>query len=120
MHAIATFCDNMTLNMTRRIIRNHADDDTPKRVAISDSWAGVMMWALGRHGPIVLFVFATWFLYNDNKAYQKDLLEVAKSQISINSTQLAQGATMLVQLNELKTAITSLADEAKRGHVGTK
>lgn len=96
--------------MTKKVIRDHAEDDTPRRVSIPDSWAGIVMWALGRHGPVVLFVFATWLLYNDNKVYQKDLLEVAKSQIAINST-------MIVQLNDLKTAITSLADEAKKGHI---
>jgi hypothetical protein len=99
----------MTLAMTKKIIHNHAEDDTPRRVAIPDSWAGIWMWALGRHGPVVLFVAATWFLYQDNKVYQKDLLEVAKLQISIN-------AQMVTQLDNLKTSIAAIAEEAKKAH----
>lgn len=88
--------------MARNTFRTAADDDTPKGVTIPDSWAGILMWALGRHGPIVLFVVATWFLYQDNKASQAAILDVAKAQIAIN-TQVA-------------SALAALTEEARRAH----
>jgi hypothetical protein len=99
----------MTLMAARHTFRTIADDDTPKGVSIPDSWAGILMWALGRHGPVVLFVAATWFLYQDNKAQQAAILEVAKAQISIN-------AQVVVQLADLKTSILALTDEARKAH----
>jgi hypothetical protein len=103
----------MTLAMTRKVVRQHADEDTPRRVSVPDSWPGIFMWALGRHGPIVLFVVSTWFLYQDNKVNQAQMLEVAKAQIAVN-------AQVVGQLTELKISIAAMVEEAKRAHVSTQ
>lgn len=98
----------------------HAQEDTPSKVPVPESWPGIIMWALGRHGPIVLFVFSTWLLYNDNKENQaqiyKDnresqaqMMEVAKAQIAVN-------AQVVAQMVDVKLAIEDLVDEAKRAH----
>lgn len=99
----------MTLMAARHTFRTIADDDTPKGVSIPDSWAGIIAWALGRHGPVVLFVVATWFLYQDNKAQQAAILDVAKAQISINSQ-------VVVQMSDLRASITALTEEARKAH----
>lgn len=99
----------MTLAMTRKVAHRFASDDTPGRVSVPDSWPGIIMWALGRHGPIVLFVVSTWFLYQDNKANNAQILEVAKAQIAVN-------AQVVTQLTDLKISIAAMAEEAKKAH----
>ncbi len=101
-------------------IHDYAQDDTPSSVTVPGSYAGILMWAFGKHGPIVLFVISTWLLYNDNKANQaqiyKDsretgaqLMEVARAQITVNGQVAAS-------LSEMKSAIVLLTDEARRAH----
>lgn len=99
----------MTLTMARRAAHRYADQDTPERVNIPDSAFGLCVWALGRHGPIVLFVVSTWFLYQDNKISQAQILEVAKQQIVINSQ-------MITEMNGLQLAVKALVEEAQRAH----
>lgn len=102
----------------------HAEEDTPSKVPVPESWPGIIMWALGRHGPIVLFVFSTWLLYQDNKENQSQIykdnresqaqmLEVAKAQIAVN-------AQVVAQMTEVKVAIADLVQEAKRAHNKTQ
>lgn len=108
------------LSMTKQRLRGHADQTTPATVSIPNSWAGLLMWAIGQHGPIVLFVFSTWFLYNDNKANQaqiyKDNRETQAQMMDVAKAQIAVNAQVVTQLTDLKTAIGQLADEAKRAH----
>lgn len=98
----------------------YAQEDTPAKVSVPENWPGIIMWAVGRHGPIVLFVWATWLLYNDNKATQEQIhkdaresqtqmMEVAKAQIDINGQVVAQ-------MSDVKLAIKDLVEEAKRAH----
>ena len=103
-----------------RQLHQHAQEDTPTNVSVPGNWPGLVLWALGRHGPIVLFVFSTWLLYQDNKENQAkiyednresqaQMLEVAKAQIAVN-------AQVVAQMTEVKVAISQLVEEAKRAH----
>ncbi len=93
-----------------------AQEDTPMNVSVPGNMPGLVMWAIGRHGPIVLFVATTWFLYQDNKAYQSQMIEVVKSQIAVNTQQVVINAQVVTQMGEVKNAISAMADEAKRAH----
>lgn len=90
-------------------IHRHAQEATPTNVSVPANWPGLVVWALGQYGPWVLFVVSTWLLYNDNKANHAEMIEVAKSQIAVNSQTVGQ-------LTRLEAAITALAEEAKKGH----
>lgn len=67
------------------------------------------MWAFGQYGPWVLFACSTWFLYQDNKISQGQILEVAKTQIIVNTQ-------FVVQMTDIKNALTQLVEEAKKAH----
>ena len=99
---------------------NYAQDDTPTNVSVPGNWPGIVMWALGRHGPIVLFVVSTWLLYNDNKANQaqiyKDNRETAGQMMDVAKAQIEVNAQVVASMTELKMAISSIAEEAKKAH----
>lgn len=98
----------------------YAQDDTPTRVSVPDSWPGIVMWALGRHGPIVLFVASTWLLYNDNKITQaqiyKDNRETTVQMMDVAKAQIAVNAQVVAQMVEVKVAISAMVEEAKKAH----
>ncbi len=104
-------------------IHGYAQDDTPSNVSVPESWAGIFMWALGRHGPIVLFIFSTWLLYNDNKASQaqiyKDNRETTGQMMEVAKAQIAVNAQVVAQMTEVKVAISAMVEEAKRAHQHT-
>lgn len=106
--------------MTRRKVRQFAEDSTPSTVNIRDRW-DMLAWAFGQYGPWILFGFSTWFLYQDNKVMQTQILEVTRAQITVNAqvvTGLAdvrsEFKTSLVEMNR---QLTVIADEAKKAHL---
>lgn len=94
----------------------HAQEDTPVNVSVPGNMAGLIMWAVGRHGPIVLFVACTWFLYQDNKTYQAQMLEVVKTQIAVNTQQVSINAQVVTQMEKVEDAISAMVEEAKKAH----
>lgn len=107
------------LNMTRKRVEGYADDITPQAVKVKDKW-DLLIWMFGQYGPWIFFGFATWFLYQDNKVMQGQILEVTKSQIMVNAqvvTGLAEvRADFKTSLVEMNKQLTVIADEAKRAH----
>lgn len=93
-----------------------AQEDTPMNVSVPGNMPGLIMWAIGRHGPIVLFVATTWFLYQDNKAYQAQMIEVVRSQISVNTQQVLINTQVVSLMGEVKSAMSAITEEAKRAH----
>jgi len=103
-----------------RQLHGYAQEDTPTNVSVPGNWPGIVMWAFGRHGPIVLFVLSTWFLYQDNKTNQaqiyKDSRETASQMMEVAKSQIQVNAQVVTQMTELKTAISQMVDEARKVH----
>lgn len=109
--------------MTRRKVADHADEITPKSVEFGSGWPRLFFWMFGQYGPWILFVGSTWFLYQDNKALQLQVLEVTKAQIAVNAqvvTGLADNKVELKQgLYEMNRLLAQINEEAKRAHAVT-
>jgi len=90
-------------------LHQYAQNKTPADVSVPQTLPGLALWAFGQYGPWALFVVSTWLLYNDTKATQAQLLEVTKSQISIN-------AQVVTQMEGVNTAIKQMVEEAKKAH----
>lgn len=64
--------------MTKEL-RVMAECDTPKAVEIPENWRGLLVWALGKWGVGVVFLFLLYVVYDDMR---EDRIADAKARAS--------------------------------------
>lgn len=62
---------NSRKRVNTRGLSRRANDDTPMSVNIPDSLQGVALWALGRFGVAVVFCYAAYIFYQDQRSDAK-------------------------------------------------
>lgn len=55
----------------RRDVTKYANEDTPSKIKVPDNTYGLFLWALGRFGVAVVFAFAAYLFYQDQRADQE-------------------------------------------------
>lgn len=80
--------------------------DTPQGVYVPGQWTGIILWALGRFGIGIVFVYAAWMIYQDNKALTE---RVIKSNERWSEVQSATVQT----IQSLKTAVDTNSAEIR-------
>jgi hypothetical protein len=112
---------NGFLSMTaRNKLVKHANRDTPGDVDVPNSWAGLISWMVGRHGPItVALVFVVWLhqdskkfqerLYEDNRAMQERVLAAFTVQTEVN-------AKTVLALAGVSDALEDMRRDAESAH----
>lgn len=92
-----------------------AEDDTPSRVSVPETWSGLLVWAVGRFGVGILMAVACgWALtrvYEDLSQQQKELMALLREEAKAKTE-------MTVTLNELRAAIADVAKESRHAHTG--
>lgn len=104
----------------RNKLVKHANRDTPGDVDVPNSWAGLISWMVGRHGPItVALVFVVWLhqdskkfqerLYEDNRAMQERVLAAFTVQTEVN-------AKTVLALAGVSDALEDMRRDAESAH----
>ena len=95
------------------VIHRIAQLDTPQTVDVPGTWSGLIVWALGRFGGIVVataFLAYAWHDGNESHKKQTERLITILENKARTDTELA-GA-----LRGLSGAIDDLAKEARQAH----
>jgi hypothetical protein len=90
-----------------------AQHDTPNSVNVPATWAGLVMWAVGRFGGGVIiaaaFAYAAHRVYEDNAALSRQMLTVLQDLAVVQSKSAAAN-------EQLARAVEALTREAQIGH----
>jgi hypothetical protein len=94
-------------------IHRIAQQDTPQMVDVPDTWSGLIVWALGRFGGIVVataFLAYAWHDGNESHKKQTERLITLLENKARTDTELATA------LKGLSVAIDEVAKDAKQAH----
>jgi hypothetical protein len=98
--------------MTRQI-HSFAQEDTPAKVQVPQSWAGIIMWAIGRFGGgIVIAAVCAYMLDRVYADYQRQNIAVLLAL----TQQTEVNAKNVVVMEELRKTIQELTNEARSAH----
>lgn len=75
--------------------------DTPQGVYVPSQWTGIILWALGRFGIGIVFVYAAWMIYQDNKALTERVIKSNErwAEVQANTVQAMQSLKSAVDMN---------------------
>lgn len=96
--------------MGRNDLKKFADQDTPAAVDVPDSYAGLLVWAVGRFGTsIVVGALCAWFLtrvYTDYHAQTDRLIGIFEKRAVVD-------ADLVESLREVQGSVTALTTEVR-------
>lgn len=94
--------------------------DTPAAVEVPSTWAGLIVWAVGRFGVSILFSvvmgYAIREVYYDSKARQDQLMQYVIERNATDAKRAVADSELAKSLALLGEAVESMCDEAKRAH----
>ena len=106
--------------MSKDQLTSIAQKDTPEVVHVPDSWAGILVWAVGRFGAGILLAVACAFalrtVYADwrsDMVLWRDLVKQTSDANAASARALEQVAT---ELSSNTNAVLSLSEEARIAH----
>ena len=93
--------------MGKETIRRLAQSDTPSAVEVPNTWAGLMIWAVGRFGVGMLLAAASLYglniVYGDNKNLINRQMEAFREQTKVNAQTLVALDQIRSELHEAHT-----------------
>ncbi len=95
------------------VLHRIAQSDTPQMVDVPETWSGLIVWALGRFGGIVVataFLAYAWHDGNESHKRQTERLITLLENKARTDTELATA------LKGLSVAIDEVAKDAKAAH----
>lgn len=99
--------------MSTDTVHTVAQRDTPDWVDVPNNWRGLLIWAVVRFGPGMLFaVIMGWFLsvvYTDQKVTSERLLVLLEAR-AVSDVKLADA------MSQLSRAVDDLKREAQTAH----
>lgn len=91
-----------------------AEQDTPEQVRVPDGWSGLLVWAVGRFGGIVvatiMCAYALQHVYADMQATNNRMLQLMETR-AVSDVKLADA---LNQMNRLLEDVKRDAEAAHR------
>lgn len=104
------------------VLHQIAQNDTPSKIEVPQTMAGLLIWATGRFGVGIIFAvvfgYAVREVYNDGKGRQEQLMQyviernVSDSKRAVADSELAKSLAMLA------SAVEEMCVEARRAHAG--
>lgn len=84
-------------------LHNLASATTPQGVGIPQSYAGLIVWALGKWGAGAVFLFLLMPVYQDLKESNKRIAEISVANVEVLralATKVDQGTTSIIRLED--------------------
>lgn len=99
--------------MSTDTLHQIAQNDTPAAVHVPPTTNGLIVWAIGRFGGIVVATFlasaAAWTLYGDHKAQNERMFQILERKLE-SDIRLADAISKMTQ------AVNELGVEARSAH----
>lgn len=99
------------MNMEK--IHQFANEDTPSKVDVPNTFSGIVIWAAGRFGVSIIFAVAfAWaakIVYDDNRILNERIITLLERRASVD-TEMSRA------FDGLTKAVAVLSEEAKRMH----
>lgn len=81
------------------------NNDTPQGVYVPSQWTGIILWALGRFGIGIVFVYAAWMIYQDNKILTERLMAMTEKNMELQTKHIQVVESLNVEIRDLKNQL---------------
>lgn len=100
-----------------QILNEIARNDTPQVVQVPDTWSGLIVWAIGRFGGIVVATFIACYaaavLYKDNTTRNEKFFEMFSK---FHEERAKSDSKLAEALGIVNTTLIELSAEARAAH----
>ncbi len=94
---------------TFSLVHSMAKHDTPEGVDVPDSVSGLIVWAVGRFGIGVIFLFMVWQQYRDQGALVDRMMKALENR-AVADLQIAKAIT------DSSSILSALREEIRSSH----
>ena len=99
--------------MSTDALHRIAQADTPSQVEVPATWHGLVIWALGRFGGIVIAtLFLAYAWYDSNESHKRQM----ERMMLIMESKARNEAELSMALSKLSVAIDQMGIEARQAH----
>lgn len=74
---------NSSGGMKKEEMFEAANSDTPEGIQVN-TWPALIVWAFGKFGLTIVFIYAAWLFYQDQRNDRRLLLEAYRESSAIN------------------------------------